>query len=103
MPNQTRRVIKSGEVMLAGRRPIGCAAQAHSAPPSQAAARIVAEDASGATLEVVCSCGKRLHVRCAYRRPPSQPAPTGPAPTGPAPAGQAGPTADTPENQENQP
>lgn len=90
MPNQTRRVIKSGEVMLAGRRPIGCAAQAHSATPSQAAARIVAEDASGATLEVVCSCGKRLHVRCAYRRPPSQ-------------AGQAGPTADTPENQENQP
>jgi hypothetical protein len=88
MPNQTRRVIKSGDVMLAGRRPIGCAVESASLRPSQASARIVAEDASGATLEVVCSCGKRLQVRCAYRRPPSQ-------------AGQAGPTAATQESQEN--
>jgi hypothetical protein len=91
MPNQTHRVIKSGDVMLAGRRPIGCAVESASPRPSQASARIVAEDASGATLEVVCSCGKRLNVRCAYRRPPSQP----------AQAGQAGPTADTQESQEN--
>jgi hypothetical protein len=93
MPNQTHRVIKSGDVMLAGRRPIGSGAECGSARPSQAAARIVAEDASGATLEVVCSCGKRSYVRCAYRRSPSQPVPV--------PTGQAGISAATPNNQEN--
>jgi len=98
MPNQTHRVIKSGDVMFAGRRPIGSGAECGSARPSQAAARIVAEDASGATLEVVCSCGKRSYVRCAYRRSPSQPVQ---APTGQAPTGQAGISAATPNNQEN--
>ena len=92
MLNQTHRVIKSGDVMLAGRRPIGSAAEGASARPSQAAARIVAEDASGATMEVVCSCGKRSYVRCAYRRSPSQP--------GQVPTGQAGQSAATPNSQE---
>ena len=93
MPNQTHRVIKSGNVMFAGRRPIGSGAECGSARPSQVAARIVAEDASGATLEVVCSCGKRSYVRCAYRMSPSQPVPV--------PTGQAGISAATPNNQEN--
>ena len=88
MPNQTPRVIKSGDVMLAGRRPIGCAAEGASSRPAQAATRIVAEDASGATLEVVCSCGKRTYVRCAYRRTVLPP----------AAAGQSGVA---PDNQEN--
>jgi hypothetical protein len=97
MPNYKHRVIKSGDVMLAGRRPIGSAAEGASARPSQAAARIVAQDASGATMEVVCSCGKRSYVRCAYRRSPSQP---GQVPTGQAPTGQAGQSAATPNSQE---
>jgi hypothetical protein len=87
MPNQTHGVIKSGDVMLAGRRPIGCAAECVSSRPAQAATRIVAEDASGATLEVVCSCGKRTYVRCSYRGSVLQPA-----------AGQPGAA---PDNQEN--
>lgn len=76
MPHDTPRVIRSDEVKLAGRRRIGCGAQTD-APrqgPASAGARIFAEDASGATLEVVCSCGKRTYVRCDYRRSPSQPA-----------------------------
>jgi len=94
MQNQTPSVIKSGDVMLAGRRPVGRDADGASTRPSQAqaAARIMAEDAAGATLEVVCSCGKRSYVRCAYRKSP-QPAP--------APTGQAGQSAAAPDSQEN--
>jgi len=75
MPHDTPRVIRSDEVKLAGRRRIGRDAQTD-APrqvPASARARIFAEDASGATLEVVCSCGKRTYVRCDYRQSPSQP------------------------------
>jgi len=93
MPNQTPRVIKSGDVMLAGRRAIGPAADGASARPSKVSARIVAQDASGATLEVVCSCGKAAHVRCAYRGSSSQPVQ--------APTGQAGQLAAAPDSQEN--
>lgn len=92
MSNQTPRVIKSGDVMLAGRRPVGNGAECVSARPSQAAARIVDQDASGATLEVVCACGKRSYVRCNYRRTGMLQAPTP----------QAVRPAATSENQENQ-
>ncbi len=75
MSQDTPRVIRSGDVKLAGSRRIGCGAQTdaprHS--PASVGARVFAEDASGATLEVVCSCGKRTYVRCDYRRSPSQP------------------------------
>ena len=75
MSQDTPRVIRSGDVKLAGSRRIGCGAQAdaprHS--PASVGARIFAEDASGATLEVICSCGKRTYVRCDYRRSMSQP------------------------------
>ena len=60
---------------LAGSRRIGCGAQADTPRqcPASVGARVFAEDASGATLEVICSCGKRMYVRCDYRRLPSQP------------------------------
>lgn len=60
---------------LAGSRRIGCGAQIDTPQHGQAsvAARVFAEDASGATLEVICACGKRTYVRCDYRRSPSQP------------------------------
>lgn len=60
---------------LAGRRRVGCGAQidAPRQHPASTGARIFAEDAFGATIEVVCSCGKRTYVRCDYRRSPSQP------------------------------
>jgi len=70
MSQDTPRVIRSGDVKLSGSRRIGCGAQID--VPQQnhasAAARVMAEDVSGATLEVVCSCGKRTYVRCDYRR-----------------------------------
>ena len=94
MQNQTPRVIKSGDVMLAGRRPIGSAAEGAAASrPGQASARIVAQDASGATLEIVCSCGKHSQVRCAYRTSSSQPAQS--------PAGQPVQSTAASDSQEN--
>jgi len=75
MPHDTPRVIRNDEVKVAGRRRIGRGAQtdAPRQPPASVGARIFAEDAFGATLEVVCSCGKRTYVRCDYRQSPSQP------------------------------
>ena len=60
---------------LTGSRRIGCGAQINAPQHSQAsaAARVFTEDATGAILEVICSCGKRMYVRCDYRRSPSQP------------------------------
>ncbi len=69
---------------LAGSRRIGCGAQAESPRQRQASvgARVFAEDASGVTLEVICSCGKRTYVRCDYRRSLSQPGGTEQIPAG---------------------
>ena len=67
MSDLTSRVIRSDEVKIAGRRQIGCASAAKAETQSEPAARIVSEDAAGATIEVVCECGRRTFVRCAYR------------------------------------
>jgi len=69
MIQQTSRVIRSDEVKIAGRRQIGCATAGvspDSAGPTGPTARLVAEDDAGATIEVVCECGKRVYLRCAY-------------------------------------
>jgi len=76
MTDLASRVIRSSEVRIAGRRQIGGGAEetAPAVAGRHASARIVAEDAAGATIEVVCECGKRLYVRCAYRGAQTQPA-----------------------------
>jgi len=91
MPHDTPRVIKSDDVKLAGRRRIGCDARTDTPRqhPASVAARIFTEDASGATLEIVCSCGKRTYVRCDYRQSLSQP---------PAGGQLAAPATDSKEN-----
>lgn len=79
MTQLTSKVIRGDEVKIAGRRQIGCASAGASPAGGQAVAsgpvaRIMAEDAAGATIEIVCECGKRVYVRCEYSQAGPQPA-----------------------------
>lgn len=43
--------------------------------PSGPTARIVRSTDRGAVVEVVCTCGKKMHVRCVYAGPAAGPEP----------------------------
>ena len=56
-------VLKKREIRLGQPRTIGTESDAPAQAPQ---ARIAQQNDTGATLEVVCSCGRRMQLRCDY-------------------------------------
>lgn len=64
-------IVKRSRVKLAGPRSLGT-------PGSfRPEARIVRQDATGATIEVTCACGRKTYLRCDYAAPTGQAAQDG--------------------------
>ena len=84
--DESTAVLKSGQFREGPPVPL-----AHAARPASASAavRIVAQDAGGATLELLCECGRRTYVRCDYAAPAPVRAAVGRAPENPRPGGGA--------------
>jgi hypothetical protein len=69
-------VLKKHEVRLADPCQIGDgAADATPTALAAASARIVAQDDAGANVEVTCSCGKKVQLRCLFAASAAQTAP----------------------------
>jgi len=71
--DERTNVLKSQQVQLGPPAALGPTARSP-AGPGAGAARIVAQDAGGLTLELHCECGRRTYVRCEYAAANAAPA-----------------------------
>ena len=58
-------VLKNNRVKVGGPRPLGTGSPS-AGSPARPGARIVSQDADGATIEVTCGCGRALLLKVNY-------------------------------------
>ena len=69
MPPTVGKIIRKDQVRLAGSCRIGDASAARGRGEKPAQVRVIGQTDDSAVIEVACSCGKRIQIRCALGAP----------------------------------
>jgi hypothetical protein len=69
MPNNTGKILKRDNVVVAGQRQLGVApSRPATSPKARPQGRITGQDEHGAIVEITCGCGEVIHLHCAYQQ-----------------------------------